>query len=221
MYVVTLIGCKVEVFFLIRESMIFHSSWWSTCVCFSFQVPSLLLECLTNYIAELSLLEYSMLCYAPSLIAASAIFLAKFILFPSTKPWVCCQYKTDHAHHQIVIFIFVNLTYCFCLLQQNSTLQHYTLYQPSDLSVCVKDLHRLCCNSPNSNLPAIREKYSQHKVNNLPLHLLFFVKFVAPIISVWVISHNLFVFQYKYVAKKHCPPSIPPEFFLSWAEMTF
>ncbi|XP_027902093.1 cyclin-A1-1-like isoform X1 [Vigna unguiculata] len=116
------------------------------------EVPSLQLECLTNYIAELSLLEYSMLCYAPSLIAASAIFLAKFILFPSVKPW-------------------------------NSTLQHYTLYQASDLCVCVKDLHRLCCNSLNSNLPAIREKYSQHK--------------------------------YKYVAKKYCPPSIPPEFFLS------
>ncbi|XP_020212690.1 cyclin-A1-1 [Cajanus cajan] len=96
------------------------------------EVPSLQLECLTNYIAELSLLEYSMLCYAPSLIAASAIFLAKFILFPSKKPW-------------------------------NSTLHHYTLYRPSDLCVCVKDLHRLCCNSPNSNLPAIREKYSQHK----------------------------------------------------------
>ncbi|KAL3026354.1 hypothetical protein AAZX31_04G226900 [Glycine max] len=114
------------------------------------EVPSLQLECLTNYIAELSLMEYSMLGYAPSLVAASAIFLAKFILFPSKKPW-------------------------------NSTLQHYTLYQPSDLCVCVKDLHRLCCNSPNSNLPAIREKYSQHK--------------------------------YKYVAKKYCPPSIPPEFF--------
>ncbi|KAL2339747.1 hypothetical protein Fmac_007687 [Flemingia macrophylla] len=96
------------------------------------EVPSLQLECLTNYIAELSLLEYSMLCYAPSLIAASAIFLAKFILSPSKKPW-------------------------------NSTLQHYTLYRSSDLCVCVKDLHRLCCNSPNSNLPAIREKYSQHK----------------------------------------------------------
>ncbi|ESW09449.1 hypothetical protein PHAVU_009G128200 [Phaseolus vulgaris] len=96
------------------------------------EVPSLQLECLTNYIAELSLLEYSMLCYAPSLIAASAIFLARFILFPSTKPW-------------------------------NSTLQHYTLYQPSDLCVCVKELHRLCGNSPNTNLPAIKEKYSQHK----------------------------------------------------------
>ncbi|CAJ1974262.1 unnamed protein product [Sphenostylis stenocarpa] len=114
--------------------------------------PSLQLECLTNYIAELSLLEYNMLCYAPSLVAASAIFLAKFILRSSTKPW-------------------------------NSTLQHYTLYQPSDLCVCVKDLHRLCVNSPNSSLPAIREKYSQHK--------------------------------YKHVAKKYCPPSIPPEFFLS------
>ncbi|XP_057446774.1 cyclin-A1-4-like [Lotus japonicus] len=96
------------------------------------EVPSLQLESLTNYIAELSLMEYSMLCYAPSLVAASAIFLAKFILFPSIKPW-------------------------------SSTLQHYTLYQPSDLCVCVKELHRLFCNSPNSNLPAIKEKYSQHK----------------------------------------------------------
>lgn len=47
------------------------------------------LECLANYIAELSLLEYSMLCYAPSLIAASAIFLANYILLPSKRPWVC------------------------------------------------------------------------------------------------------------------------------------
>ncbi|KAK6938376.1 Cyclin, C-terminal domain [Dillenia turbinata] len=90
------------------------------------------LECLANYIAELSLLEYSMLCYAPSLIAASAIFLARYILLPSKSPW-------------------------------NSTLQHYTLYQPTDLYDCVKELHRLCLNSHSSSLPAIREKYSQHK----------------------------------------------------------
>lgn len=103
-----------------------------------------------NYIAELSLLEYSMLHYAPSLIAASAIFLAKFILAPSRRPW-------------------------------NSTLHHYTLYKPSDLLNCVNDLHRLCCNNQDSALPAVREKYSQHK--------------------------------YKCVAKKYCPPSMPPEFF--------
>lgn len=114
------------------------------------EVQSLPLECLANYIAELSLLEYSMLCYAPSLIAASAIFLAKYILTPSNRPW-------------------------------DSTLQHYTRYQASDLVQCVKDLHLLCCNSPSSSLPAVREKYSQHK--------------------------------YKYVAKKSCPSTIPPEFF--------
>ncbi|XP_006351138.1 cyclin-A1-4 isoform X3 [Solanum tuberosum] len=90
------------------------------------------LEHLASYIAELSLLEYNMLSYAPSLIAASAIFLAKYILLPSVKPW-------------------------------NSTLRHYTLYQPSDLQDCVMALHSLCCNNNNSSLPAVREKYSQHK----------------------------------------------------------
>ncbi|XP_073294744.1 cyclin-A1-4-like [Primulina huaijiensis] len=96
------------------------------------EAPLLHLECLANYIAELSLMEYSMLCFAPSLIAASSIFLAKFILVPSKKPW-------------------------------NPTLQHYTLYQVSELHECVWALHGLCCNNQNSNLPAVREKYSQHK----------------------------------------------------------
>ncbi|XP_004290902.1 PREDICTED: cyclin-A1-1 [Fragaria vesca subsp. vesca] len=96
------------------------------------ELPSMQLECLANYLAELSLLDYSMLSYAPSLVAASAIFLANYITLPSKRPW-------------------------------NATLQHYTLYQPSDLRECVKDLHRLCCDNQNSSLPAIREKYSQHK----------------------------------------------------------
>ncbi|XP_059631780.1 cyclin-A1-1 [Cornus florida] len=114
------------------------------------EAPSFLLECLANYLAELSLLEYNMLCYAPSLIAASAIFLANYMLNPSKRPW-------------------------------NFTLRHYTQYEPSDLCDCVKALHSLRCNNYNSSLPAVREKYSQHK--------------------------------YKFVAKKYCPPTIPPEFF--------
>lgn len=60
------------------------------------QVPSMQLECLANYIAELSLLEYNMLCFAPSIIAASSIFLAKYILVPSKKPWVSNP-ETDHV----------------------------------------------------------------------------------------------------------------------------
>ena len=59
------------------------------------------------------------------------------------------------------------------LLEQNSTLQHYTLYEPVDLCHCVKDLYRLCCGSHNSTLPAIREKYSQHKVSKIHILCLF------------------------------------------------
>lgn len=94
--------------------------------------PALHLEFLANYVAELSLLEYSLLCNVPSLIAASSIFLAKFILKPAKNPW-------------------------------NPTLSYYTQYKPSELRDCVKVLHRLFCVGPGSNLPAIREKYSQHK----------------------------------------------------------
>ncbi|RLN30136.1 cyclin-A1-3-like [Panicum miliaceum] len=45
------------------------------------------IEVLANYITELSLLEYNLLCYLPSQIAASAIFLAKYILYPTKHPW--------------------------------------------------------------------------------------------------------------------------------------
>ncbi|KAE8718638.1 Cyclin-A1-1 [Hibiscus syriacus] len=99
------------------------------------QVQSLQFECLASYIAELSLLEYNMLHHAPSLIAASAAFLAKFILSPSKRPW-------------------------------DFILGHYTRYQPSDLGDYVKALHHLCRNGGGANLPAIREKYSQHKLKH-------------------------------------------------------
>ncbi|KAJ8505759.1 hypothetical protein OPV22_006645 [Ensete ventricosum] len=51
------------------------------------EVPALQLEFLACYVAELSLLEYNLLCYAPSIVAASAIFLAKFIMQPTKRPW--------------------------------------------------------------------------------------------------------------------------------------
>ncbi|KAF6988732.1 hypothetical protein CFC21_006203 [Triticum aestivum] len=95
--------------------------------------PALHLEFLASYITELSLLEYSLLCHVPSLIAASSIFLANFILKPTKNPW------------------------------QNTTLSYHTQYKPSTLRDCVKVLHRLFRVGLGSNLPAIREKYSQHK----------------------------------------------------------
>ncbi|KAJ0989424.1 hypothetical protein J5N97_007780 [Dioscorea zingiberensis] len=96
------------------------------------EVSHLQLEFLADYLAELSLLEYNFLCYSPSLVAASSIFLARFICQPTKRPWC-------------------------------ATMIRYTAYKPSDLSECVKALHGLFCNSTSNSLPAVREKYSQHK----------------------------------------------------------
>lgn len=53
----------------------------------------------------------------------------------------------------------------FLLVNQNSTLQHYTQYGATELRGCLMDLHRLCSNAHVSTLPAVRDKYSQHKVS--------------------------------------------------------
>ena len=55
----------------------------------SLQSATLHMEFLANCFAELTLLEYDFLKYLPSMIAGSAVFLAKFTLDPNAKPWVC------------------------------------------------------------------------------------------------------------------------------------
>jgi cyclin A len=51
------------------------------------QTSSPQLESLGNYLAELTLVEYDLLRYLPSMIASSAVFLAKLTLDPTTRPW--------------------------------------------------------------------------------------------------------------------------------------
>ncbi|XP_013591665.1 PREDICTED: cyclin-A1-2 isoform X2 [Brassica oleracea var. oleracea] len=65
------------------------------------EVTSLLFESLASYLSELSLLDYAMLRYAPSLVAASAVFLAQCILHPSRKPWSSTleHYTSYRAKH--------------------------------------------------------------------------------------------------------------------------
>lgn len=53
----------------------------------SFKVPTLPLGYLTLYLAELTLLEYNFLKFLPSMIAASAVFLARWTLDQSCHPW--------------------------------------------------------------------------------------------------------------------------------------
>jgi cyclin A len=145
------------------------------------EAPVLHLEFLANYIAELSLLEYSLICYVPSLIAASSIFLAKFILKPTENPW-------------------------------NSTLSFYTQYKPSDLCNCAKGLHRLFLVGPGGNLRAVREKYSQHKVSEVKIRPLLLERIYFYLV-INCFYHLSICSQYKFVAKKYSPPSIPAEFF--------
>lgn len=101
-----------------------------------YKAPTLVLEFLGNFLAELTLLEYGFLPFLPSMIAASSVYLAKITLDSSSCPW-------------------------------DATLQHYTGYRPSELESCVKAIHELQRNTKSCSLPAIREKYRQHKVPSL------------------------------------------------------
>ncbi|XP_027344845.1 cyclin-A2-4 [Abrus precatorius] len=53
----------------------------------SYKDPNLELEYLANYLAELTLMDYGFLNFLPSIIAASAVFLARWTLDQSNHPW--------------------------------------------------------------------------------------------------------------------------------------
>lgn len=53
----------------------------------SHQIPSLELEFLTNYLVELTLIDYNFLVFVPSTVAASAVFLARWMLDQTCHPW--------------------------------------------------------------------------------------------------------------------------------------
>lgn len=52
------------------------------------QSPLIEMEFLANYLAELTLVEYTFLKFLPSLVAASAVFLARWTLDQTEDPWV-------------------------------------------------------------------------------------------------------------------------------------
>ncbi|GFP80319.1 cyclin-a2-1 [Phtheirospermum japonicum] len=68
----------------------------------SYKVPSVELEFLANYLAELTLIDYSFLKFLPSIIAASAVFLAKWTLDQSEHPWnPTLEYYTRHKTSEL------------------------------------------------------------------------------------------------------------------------
>ncbi|KAK7390451.1 hypothetical protein VNO78_25761 [Psophocarpus tetragonolobus] len=70
--------------------------------------PNLQLDFLIGYLAELSLLEYDCLRFLPSIVAASAVFLARFIILPGENPWIsslceCSGYRPAELKECVLI----------------------------------------------------------------------------------------------------------------------
>ncbi|KAI3727212.1 hypothetical protein L1987_67023 [Smallanthus sonchifolius] len=118
----------------------------------SFQSPSLELECLASYLAELTLIDYNFLVFLPSNIAAAAVFLARWMLDQSCHPWV----------------VFFNFSIRNAKMDRlNPTLEHYTNYKPLDIKNTVLALHGLHLSDSSSPLTVIRSKYKQDKFNSV------------------------------------------------------
>ncbi|CAK8568329.1 unnamed protein product [Lathyrus sativus] len=65
-------------------------------------------EYLCNYLADLSLLDYECIRFLPSIVAASVIFLARFIIQPEVHSWTpslyeCLGYKSSELKECVVI----------------------------------------------------------------------------------------------------------------------
>ncbi|EOA13582.1 hypothetical protein CARUB_v10026648mg [Capsella rubella] len=52
-----------------------------------FEMSPLQMEFLCSYLSELSMLDYNSLKFLPSIVAASSVFLARFIIRPKQHPW--------------------------------------------------------------------------------------------------------------------------------------
>ncbi|PKU79538.1 cyclin-A2-1 [Dendrobium catenatum] len=73
----------------------------------TYKVPSLTLGYAANFLAELTLVEYSFLEFLPSVIAASAVFLARWTLDQSDHPWnrtleYYTSYKASDLQHVVL-----------------------------------------------------------------------------------------------------------------------
>lgn len=117
---------------------------------------------MANYLAELTLIDYSFLKFLPSLIAASAVFLARWTLDQSKHPWVCSL--SAFLPHFPLLSWMNKTTKITTRLLQNPTLEHYTRYKASELKTTVSALQDLQLNANQCSLKAISEKYKQPKV---------------------------------------------------------
>lgn len=131
------------------------------------------LEFLASYLTELTLIDSRFLKFLPSVIAASAVFLAKWTLDQSNHPWVCnvASLSLSVSTHKSNLGSFTFFFVCFFYFVQNLTLEHYTTYKASDLKASVHALQDLQLNTKGCPLSAVRMKYRQEKVSSYINHI--------------------------------------------------
>ncbi|KAK7351608.1 hypothetical protein VNO77_11183 [Canavalia gladiata] len=83
-------------------------SWFADVASENQKKPNTHIVFLGSYLAELGLLDYDCLRFLPSLLAASAIFLARFIISPEMHPWSsslggCFGYKSIELKECVLI----------------------------------------------------------------------------------------------------------------------
>lgn len=70
--------------------------------CLYMQAPIIELEFLANYLTELTQTEYGFLKFLPSLIAASAVYLAKWTLDQDEDPWVSVYLQNIYTSYYFI-----------------------------------------------------------------------------------------------------------------------
>lgn len=101
------------------------------------QVQNEQFEILCNYLAELSLLDYSCVQFLPSEVAASAVFLSRFTISPNVHPWVSACFCLIFIMNPIDVFFPAQRTETLSLStsERNSTAANW-LHTCSTEAVC-------------------------------------------------------------------------------------
>jgi hypothetical protein len=141
------------------------------------------LHTLSKYIIEVSMLEYSMLKYAPSMIAAAAVYITRRmtnttpywvrLLVGCECPVMCMPHRYSYLNLFVVLSVHCVAAYAqactnFCTFRpQNSTLQFYTGYSFDDIWSCVKELNEFVKQQKNSRHKSIYTKYAGAAMMNV------------------------------------------------------
>lgn len=125
------------------------------------------LECLTQYLCEMTLQDYRFLIYLPSMLSSCALYLAMHTLIAPHIPVVVGSQRSSNDASNSATRVAPGVPALW-----SSLLQHHTQYSEEELDACVRDLHALSIGNPNSKYRAVRKKFSQKKwceVSKLPI----------------------------------------------------